>query len=86
MRAHSSALLHAGDPGDLPSGERPGFIRKVTSSGRPRPGRHPRVAREPVSARNSATLRDLRIFVDHSAEPVTPNDLGLGYVGLGECS
>ena len=42
---------------------------------------HPR-----VSARNSATLRDLRIFVDHSAEPVTPSDLGLGYVGLGECS
>jgi hypothetical protein len=40
----------------------------------------------PVSARNSAALRDLRIFVDHSVEPVTPNDLGLGYVGLGECS
>jgi hypothetical protein len=39
-----------------------------------------------VSARNSAALRDLRIFVDHSVEPVTPNDLGLGYVGLGECS
>jgi transcriptional regulator with XRE-family HTH domain len=44
------------------------------------------VTRNRVSARNSATLRDLRIFVDHSAEPVTPNDLGLGYVGLGECS
>lgn len=41
---------------------------------------------EGVSARKSATLRDLRIFVDHSAEPVTPNDLGLRYVGLGECS
>jgi hypothetical protein len=41
---------------------------------------------EGVSARNSATLRDLRIFVDHCAEPVTPDDLGLGCVGLGECS
>lgn len=40
----------------------------------------------PVSARNSATLRGLRIFVDHSAEPVTSNDFDLGYVGLGECS
>jgi hypothetical protein len=39
-----------------------------------------------VGARNSATLADLRIFVDHCAEPVTSNDLDLGYVGLGECS
>jgi hypothetical protein len=26
--------------------------------------------RDPVGARNSATLRDLHIFVDHSADPV----------------
>jgi hypothetical protein len=39
-----------------------------------------------VGARNSATLRDLQIFVDGSAESVTTNDLGVGCFGLGECS
>lgn len=52
----------------------------------PEKRKHQCEASEPVSARNSATLRDLRIFVDHSAEPVTSNDLDLGCVGLRECS
>ena len=33
-----------------------------------------------------ASLCDLRVFVDHSAEPVASNDLDVGGVGLGECS
>jgi hypothetical protein len=41
---------------------------------------------DPVGARNSATLRDLQIFVDGSAESVTTNDLGVDCFGLGECS
>jgi hypothetical protein len=51
----------------------------------------PRVAsRRPqpwvVGARNSATLGDLHVFVDGSAEPVTSNDLDIGCFGLGGCS
>jgi len=36
-----------------------------------------------------ATLRDLHVFVDGSAESVAPDDLdigGVGGIGLGECS
>jgi hypothetical protein len=39
-----------------------------------------------VGARNSVTLRDLDVFVDDSAESITSDDLGVGGVGLGECS
>jgi hypothetical protein len=42
-----------------------------------------RQLRDPVGARNSATLGDLRVFVDHSAESVTSNDLGVGVSGWG---
>jgi hypothetical protein len=47
-----------------------------------------RVAVDPrlVGARNSATLPDLQIFVDGSAESVTSDDLVVGCFGLGECS
>jgi hypothetical protein len=44
--------------------------------------RHP----SPVGARNSATLRDLDVFVDGSAESVTSDDRDVGGFGLGECS
>lgn len=45
-----------------------------------------RDVRLPVGARNSATLRDLHIFVDYSADPVASNDLDVGGLGLRECS
>jgi hypothetical protein len=32
----------------------------------------------PVGAENYVTSRDLRIFVDQSAEPVTPQDADVG--------
>ena len=40
----------------------------------------------PVGARNSATLGDLHIFVDHSANSVASDDRDVGGVGLGDCS
>jgi transposase len=39
-----------------------------------------------VGAWNFATLRDLHVFVDDSAESIASDDLGVGGVGLGECS
>ena len=39
-----------------------------------------------VGAWNFATLCDLHVFVDDSAESITTDDLGAGGVGLGECS
>lgn len=36
----------------------------------------------PVGARNSASLGDLRVFVDHSAESVTSADLDIASLGL----
>ena len=39
-----------------------------------------------MGARNSATLRDLQIFVDGSAESVTSDDRDVGGFGLGQCS
>jgi hypothetical protein len=39
-----------------------------------------------VGARNSATLGNLHIFVDHFANSVTSDDRDVGGVGLGECS
>jgi hypothetical protein len=38
---------------------------------------------DPGGARNSATLRGLHVFVDGSAESVTPDDLVVGGVGVG---
>jgi hypothetical protein len=40
----------------------------------------------PVGARNPAALRDMHVFVDGSTESITSDDLGVGGVGLGECS
>jgi hypothetical protein len=39
-----------------------------------------------VGAWNFATLGDLHVFVDDSAESITSDDFGVGGVGLGECS
>jgi hypothetical protein len=36
----------------------------------------------PVGARNAAGLRDLRVFVDHSAESVTSDDLDIARSGV----
>ena len=41
-----------------------------------------RAAATPVGARNSAGLRDLRVFVDHSAESVTSDDLDIASFGV----
>ena len=43
-------------------------------------------SRSPVGAQNSATLRDLDVFVDGSPESVTSDDRDVGGFGLGQCS
>ena len=62
-----------GDKGRLP-GQDDGADRPADDEGRR------------VGAWNFATLGDLHVFVDDSAEPITSDDLGVGGVGLGECS
>jgi hypothetical protein len=37
---------------------------------------------KPVGAGNSATLGDLGVFVEEPAEPVVPDDFGIGAGGL----
>lgn len=42
--------------------------------------------RDPVGAKNSATLRDLRVFVDQPTETVTSDDLDIALNRIGKGS
>jgi hypothetical protein len=45
-------------------------------------GPHPE---EGVGARNSASLCNLRTFMEKAAEPITSDDLDIGVDGIGKC-
>jgi hypothetical protein len=75
-----------GDPGQVQQGRSAGSVANVVGDlgriGDRTPGEQPVPAPGLVGARNSGTLRDLRIFVDHSAKSVMSDDLDVASFGV----